>query len=220
MSRAPALLFDLDGTLVHSDPLHFAIFREFFAEYGRSLEWDDFTTHISGRSNAEIFTHFLPDRPDRGTELADRKEAEFRRRLAESMEPTPGLAALLDWAEANAHPYAVVTNAPRANAEAMLAAAGLATRFETVIAEGDAPCGKPDPAPYLLAMERLGVGPDASVAFEDSRSGTRAAAASGAYVFGMTSSLEPEALLQAGAHQAIADFDDPALWAHLDQRRT
>lgn len=220
MSRTPALLFDLDGTLVHSDPLHFDVFRDLFAKYGRPLDWDEFRIHISGRSNPEIFEHFLPDHPERAAELAERKEAEFRKRLDDRVEPTPGIAGLLDWAEHNALPYAVVTNAPHANAEAMLKAAGLAARFELVIAEGDAVRGKPDPAPYLLAMEQLGVTPEASVAFEDSRSGNRAARASGAYVFGMTSSLEAEALLQAGAHQAIANFDDPALWAYLDQRRT
>jgi HAD superfamily hydrolase (TIGR01509 family) len=220
MSRTAALLFDLDGTIVHSDPLHFEVFRDLFAEYGRPLEWEEFRLHISGRSNNEIFKHFLPDHPERAVELAERKEAEFRKRLAESVEPTPGVSALLDWAEARGIPFAVVTNAPRANAEAMLDAAGLASRFSAVIVEGDAPRGKPDPAPYLLATERLGVSPAASIAFEDSHSGMRAAAASGAYVFGMTSSLEAEALLQAGAHQVIADFDDPALWAYLDQPRS
>ncbi|WP_424933205.1 HAD family hydrolase [Amaricoccus macauensis] len=219
-TKAPALLFDLDGTLVHSDPIHFVVFRDIFAEHGVSLEWDEFTTEVVGRPNPEIFAHFLPDQAHRAAELADRKEAEFRSRLTGSFEPTPGILGLLDWAERSGAPFAVVTNAPRANAEAMLSASGLASRFEMVIAEGDAPQAKPDPAPYLLAMERLGVAPEASIAFEDSRSGNRAARASGAHVFGLTSNLAPEALLQAGAHQAIADFNDPALWAHLDQRRT
>ncbi len=219
MSRSPALLFDLDGTLIHSDPVHFTVFRDIFAEYGRSLDWDEFTIEVVGRPNPEIFAHFLPDQAHRSAELSDRKEAEFRNRLGESLEPTPGTVRLLDWAEANGLPFAAVTNAPHANAEAMLKATGLRDRFQLLIAEGDAVRSKPDPAPYLLAMERLGVAPEHSIAFEDSRSGNRAARASGAYVFGLTSNLSPEALLQAGAHQAIADFDDPALWAYLDQRR-
>ena len=56
------------------------------------------------------------------------------------------------------------------------------------------------------AMRRLGVTPSLSFAFEDSPSGLRAARASGAHVFGLTSSLTPEELRQAGAHEAIADF--------------
>lgn len=158
-TKAPALLFDLDGTLVHSDPIHFVVFRDIFAEHGVSLEWDEFTTEVVGRPNPEIFAHFLPEQAHRAAELADRKEAEFRSRLTGSFEPTPGILGLLDWAERSGAPFAVVTNAPRANAEAMLSASGLAARFEMVIAEGDAPQAKPDPAPYLLAMERLGVAP-------------------------------------------------------------
>ncbi|MEM8570553.1 MAG: HAD-IA family hydrolase [Pseudomonadota bacterium] len=220
MSDGVALLFDLDGTLVHTDPIHFAVFRDLFAEYDVTLSWEDFRTDVIGQTNRHIFSQYLTDEIEHAQELADRKEAEFRRRLDERVEPVAGAEAILDWAVAQDVPYAIVTNAPRANAEAMLEATGLAPRFETVIAEGDAGQGKPDPAPYLMAMDRLGVEPVHSIAFEDSHSGNRSARASGAYVFGMTSSLEPEALLQAGAHQAIAHFEDPALWAYLDQRRT
>jgi HAD superfamily hydrolase (TIGR01509 family) len=214
-----ALLFDLDGTLVHSDPLHHEVFRDIFAEFGVPLTWDQYRADISGRHNDEIFAHFLPDHPDQAATLAHRKEEEFRSRLSDSVEPAPGIGALLDWAVAADIGMAVVTNAPRANAVAMLGASGLAHRFEIVIAEGEAARGKPDPAPYALAMERLGAAPGASVAFEDSRSGLTSARGAGAHVFGMTSSQPPEALLQAGAHQAIADFTDSALWAFLDQRR-
>ena len=111
----------------------------------------------------------------------------------------------------------MVTNAPRANAEAMLAAAGLAARLPLLVIGEELPRAKPDPLPYQEAMRLLGVTPARSVAFEDSGSGLRAARASGAHVFGLTTGLAPDALRQAGAHKVIADFTDPALWAHLEQ---
>jgi beta-phosphoglucomutase len=69
-------------------------------------------------------------------------------------------------------------------------------------------------------MAALGATPSRSLAFEDSRSGLRAARAAGAHVFGVTTGLAPDELLQAGAHQTIADFTDPVLWTRLDQLRT
>ena len=69
-------------------------------------------------------------------------------------------------------------------------------------------------------MAALGATPSRSIAFEDSRSGLRAARSAGAHVFGMTTGLTSDELRGAGAHQTIADFTDPVLWTRLDQLRT
>ena len=71
----------------------------------------------------------------------------------------------------------------------MLAAAGLAHRLPTLVIGDECERAKPDPAPYRAAMAALGATPSRSVAFEDSRSGLRAARAAGAHVFGMTTGL-------------------------------
>jgi len=208
-----ALLFDLDGTLVDSDHLHHEAFATILAERGRDLSVDEYRAGIMGHPNAAILARFFP-----GEDMAvlDRKEAMFRDSLATSVEPVAGIHALLDWAEATGAGCAVVTNAPRDNAVAMLAAASLAHRLPTVVIGDECERPKPDPAPYQAAMRALGVTPSRAVAFEDSRSGLRAARASGAHVFGLSTGLAPEELLNAGAHQVIADFTAPALWAHLD----
>ena len=183
-------------------------------ERGRELTLAEYRTHIMGNHNDAILARYFPGED---AAILDRKEAMFRDALADDVEPVPGIHALLDWAEANAVGCAVVTNAPRQNAIAMLAAASLAHRLPTLVIGAECERPKPDPAPYRAAMAALGVTPSRSVAFEDSRSGLRAARASGAHVFGMTTGLSSDDLTQAGAHQVIADFTDPALWAHLDQ---
>jgi HAD superfamily hydrolase (TIGR01509 family) len=209
-----ALVFDLDGTLVDTDHLHHAAYSAILAERGRELSLADYRTHIMGHPNYGILAHFFPGED---AAIVDRKEAMFRDSLAACVEPVAGIHALLDWAETNGAGCAVVTNAPRDNAVAMLAAAGLAGRLPTLIIGDESERAKPDPAPYRAGMAALGATPSRSVAFEDSRSGLRAARASGAHVFGMATGLTRDELLQAGAHQVIADFTDPALWAHLDQ---
>jgi HAD superfamily hydrolase (TIGR01509 family) len=212
-----ALLFDLDGTLVDTDHLHHGAFATILAERGRQLSLADYRTHIMGHPNEAILARFFP-----GEDMAvlDRKEAMFRDSLAAAVEPVRGIHALLDWAELVGAGCAVVTNAPRDNAVAMLAAASLAHRLPTVVIGDECARPKPDPAPYRAAMAALGATPARSVAFEDSRSGLRAARSAGARVFGLTTGLASDELRAAGAHATIADFTDPALWTCLDRLGT
>lgn len=214
-----ALLFDLDGTLIDSDALHHGAFDRVMGEIGMPpLSMADYRASIMGRPNVEIAAAWFPDDPRAGA-LIDRKEALFRETLAASVPPVAGVLELLDWAEAAGAGLAVVTNAPRRNAEAMLAAAGLTERLTELIIGEECARAKPDPLPYREAMRRLGVTPSVSVAFEDSPSGLRAARGSGAQVFGLATGLSPEELVQAGAHQAIDDYTAPALWSALETLR-
>ncbi len=210
-----ALLFDLDGTLLLSDPHHVAVFRDLFAERGRVIDEAFYLRHIHGHQNADIFARHFPDEDAQA--LSEEKEARFRARLGQSADPMPGLLALLDRAEAAGWPMAVVTNAPRLNARAMLAALGLTSRLTTLIIGDECVRGKPDPAPYLAAMQRLDVPPQHCIAFEDSPSGLRAAQRAGAFTVGIRSSLPDARLREAGARMSIADFADPALDALLSQ---
>ena len=204
-----ALLFDLDGTLLHSDPLHAEVFAGLLSGHGIRLSGADYARLVHGRSNAAVFADLLPGLD--AVALSEAKEAAFRKRLGASVPPAPGLLALLDRAEARGLALAVVTNAPALNAGAMLSAIGLASRFEVIVVEGDAPRGKPDPAPYLLARERLGVEAANGLAFEDSTTGVTAAVAAGLTTIGLRSSLGDAALRAAGAALSIDDFTDPAL---------
>ncbi|RVV99021.1 HAD family phosphatase [Mesobaculum littorinae] len=208
----PALLFDLDGTLLDTDPLHARVFIDIFARHGREIDEAFYTAQIHGRQNRDIF-QLLPGTDPQA--LADEKEAAFRDLLGTEAEPAAGLRPLLARARAAGWPMAVVTNAPRANADAMLRAIDLSDAFDTIVIGDELPRGKPDPMPYQVALDRLDLSPDAAVAFEDSGSGIRAAVAAGLRTVGLTSSLSPDELRAHGATDVIDDFDDPALAAIL-----
>lgn len=210
----PALLFDLDGTLLVSDPIHEAVFRELFTARGVTLEEDFYVRQVHGRSNFDIFGDLLPDAPD-PVALDELKEEMFRARLPRPYPAMPGAAALIELAKSKGWGRAIVTNAMHKNADAMLSAIGLRDGFDTIVAAGDCPQGKPDPAPYLEAMRRLDVEPSACIVFEDSKAGVRAAAAAGAFAIGVRSALDDATLRAAGAHATIEDFTDPALPEHL-----
>ncbi|WP_323767249.1 HAD family phosphatase [Marinovum sp.] len=206
----PALLFDLDGTMLNSDPIHLQVYKEMWAARGMDLTDDGYMTHMHGRLNVDIYAEFLPDEPDHQG-LSEWKEAQFRERLPRPYPPMPGVETLVARAVAEDWPRAIVTNAMRLNAEAMLGAIGLRDAFEVIVIGEECPRGKPDPYPYQEAMRQLGVTPNQAVAFEDSPSGARAARSSGAYTVGIRSSLDDRTLRQAGAHVTLQDFNDPAL---------
>lgn len=205
-----ALLFDLDGTLLHSDPLHFEVFADLYAERGRELTEAGYLSDIHGRHNLESFPEIFPGEDAHA--LSDLKEARFRDRLVAGHAPMPGAEALLDHAQARGWRIAVVTNAPRANAEVMLDAIGLRDRIELLVIGDECRRAKPDPEPYIAAMRAFDVAPRACIAFEDSPSGMRAAAGSGAHTVGIRSSgLSVSQLRDAGAQTVITDYADPAL---------
>jgi HAD superfamily hydrolase (TIGR01509 family) len=140
----------------------------------------------------------------------DRKEALYREGLSAS-EPMAGLAALLDLADEAGIRCAVVTNAPRLNADLVLKALEIADRFEALIIGNELTQAKPHPLPYLEGLKALGASASCSIAFEDSRSGIASAHAASLAVVGMTTSLDARTVLGLGAVLAARDFADPAV---------
>lgn len=213
--RRDTLLFDLDGTLTDTDALHYQAYRILLEPHGRTVSPETYKSRIMGAANEAIMAWLFPDEPvARHRERAEEKERLFRS-LAGRMQPLAGLIDLLAWADSRAIKTAVVTNAPRANAEMMLAALGLGTRFPVLVIGDELARGKPDPLPYLTALERLGATADAALAFEDSRSGVQAASAAGVETVGVLTGLDADTLKASGAAAAIADFADPWLLAKL-----
>jgi beta-phosphoglucomutase-like phosphatase (HAD superfamily) len=216
-SRA-ALLFDLDGTLVDSDARHLAAFQRVFAPHGIVVDQTTYERDIHGASNEAIGRVFLSHlTPERRRAVLDDKEAAYRSDLVE-IAPIAGAVALIDFAGRRGMKRAVVTNGPRANAEKVLAALGLELRLPIVVIGSELPRSKPDPLPYLRGLELAGALASRSIAFEDSPSGIRAAAAAGLAVVGLTTTLDAAALIRAGATIAANDFTDPRIFALIEER--
>lgn len=211
-----ALLFDLDGTLVDSDPLHFLTFQTVARRWGADFDRDYFDTRMSGHSNREICRVLFPHLDDAAHDrVAAEKEDLFRASLSQ-LAPVPGLHDLLDWARGSGLALAVVSNAPRANIDGVLAALGVADRFAVTVSSDELPRGKPDPLPYRTALERLGVAPGQAVAFEDAVPGLTAAVRADLPTVGVLTTQSPEVLTGAGAVLTVRDFSDPALMGFLD----
>ncbi|KAI5083187.1 hypothetical protein GOP47_0002930 [Adiantum capillus-veneris] len=215
-----AVLFDIDGTLCDSDPLHYYSFREMLQEVGFQggvpITEEFFIENISGRENFYIGLSLFPDwEQDRRDKFLFDKEARFRSIAAQQLKPVEGLDTLCKWIEKRGLKRAAVTNAPRANAELMTSLLGLSSFFEVVVVGGECERAKPYPDPYQKALKHFGLQPDQAFVLEDSETGIRAAVAAGVAAVGVATRNPEQSLIEAGATFVIHDFNDEKLWKAL-----
>jgi HAD superfamily hydrolase (TIGR01509 family) len=213
-----AILFDLDGTIVNTDPIHYQAWQNMLLKYGIEIDETFYKSRISGRLNPEIVKDILPQlSPATGAKFADEKEALFRQK-APNLKPMAGFSELLAWTETHHLKRALVSNAPRLNVEFMLEVLGIKEAFDVVVLAEDCIAGKPDPAPYEVALQKLAVTAEQAIALEDSPSGIRSAVSAGIRTVGIASTHDPQILQEIGAFLVIPDFTDLQMWTFLDSQ--
>eukprot|EP00933_Yihiella_yeosuensis_P018889 TRINITY_DN15391_c3_g1_i1.p1 TRINITY_DN15391_c3_g1~~TRINITY_DN15391_c3_g1_i1.p1 ORF type:complete len:374 (+),score=52.79 TRINITY_DN15391_c3_g1_i1:37-1158(+) len=220
--KLDAILFDIDGTLVDSDPVHFRAFVDVLQaagfNNGEEISPDFFKSRITGRTNDVICRELFPDWSyDQRVEFANNKEAMFRDRAEKYLKPLEGLERLMRWCDDKGLKKAAVTNAPRLNAEFILQCIDRRSWFDELIIGEECEKAKPDPCPYLTAMSRLGVQPSNCIVFEDSPSGASAGVAAGVYTIGLATSQDPSLLRKAGCGVILETFADQPLWDLLER---
>ena len=218
------VLFDLDGVITPTAEIHEHAWGELFAPWG--FTQNDYVTYVDGKPRYDGVRSFLaargvtlpdgtPSDPPGDTTVAamgNKKNLLFNVILErDGIAPYPGSAATLDLLAARNVPSAIVSSSR--NAVPVLAAAGLAERFDVVIdgivAADAGIAGKPAPDSYLLGATRLGVDPTQTVVVEDATSGVAAGAAGGfAVVIGVDRGAGAETLLENGATFVVQDLAD------------
>jgi HAD superfamily hydrolase (TIGR01509 family) len=215
VTRKFSLLFDLDGTLVDTDALHLCAFQEVLRGCGSRIDEHYYRAHIVGRTNASIIAEAFPDASlEEKQALAVRKESFYRARLMD-VRAVDGVSEILSWARKNSLRCAVVTTSPRESVEAVLTILGLADFFSLLVVGDEVDRGKPDPLPYLTALQSFGIPAGDAVAFEDSVSGITSACAAGLSTIGLLTSLGKEDLIAAGAVKTAKNFRDNDVWEWL-----
>jgi HAD superfamily hydrolase (TIGR01509 family) len=186
LQRFAAVIFDMDGVLIDSEPIHFDVLRALLRQDGFELSQAENEDFIGVTSEAMFTTliarHGLP----RG--LADymaRYDQAVLRAFDQPRSPQPGVVSLLETLRANAVPTAVASSSRRAWIDATLRSLGLATAFDAIVSGDDVARSKPDPAIYLLAAQRLEVPPERCLAIEDSPNGVESARRAGMAVVGV-----------------------------------
>jgi len=189
-----AVLFDMDGLLVNSEPLWYEVEAGIMARMGSTWGQADQEHLIGGslrRSTAYMRRKATVPVPEETiAEWLTQGMARLVRRRGVPM--LPGAAALLAGIGAAGVPYALVTSAEPEIMEAALDSIG--ARFPVTVCAADVIKGKPDPEPYLEAAVRLGVAPEGCVALEDSPTGITSAHAAGCAVIAVPSVPPPPGL--------------------------
>jgi HAD superfamily hydrolase (TIGR01509 family) len=173
-----AYLFDCDGTIVDSMPLHYVAWKTVLSRWSCEFPEDLFYAW-GGMPVAEIIAT-LNERHGLAMpieQVATTKEALYFEILPQ-LQAVPEVLEHIDFSHGEI-PFAVVSGSTRDSVTASLQVLNILDKFETLVCAGDYSRSKPDPEPFLLAAQRLGVAPEDCLVFEDTEMGIDAATAAG-----------------------------------------
>ena len=222
-----AILFDLDGTLADTEPLHYAAFREILAHEGVELSRDEYFSRLIGFNDHDCFATVLKENEKNASEeklaaLTTRKAVVYQEMIRNRDVMYPGAADFVHECAAR-FPLVLVTGTLRDEAEMILRRSGLRELFLDVVAAEDVERGKPEPDGFLMALGRLGfllrqrdaIEPSQALVIEDTAAGVEAGRRAGMRVLALKHSA-PEADL-AGADIICASIAEADLDAILRQ---
>jgi HAD superfamily hydrolase (TIGR01509 family) len=206
-----ALLFDFDGVLADTEPLHWRAWREVVRPFGIDLDWEIFQSTCVGVTDSAMLHRLcaLATKPVNMDEL--RAQYPQKRKLFHDLVDgraliSPELVAMLK--SLTGLRLGVVTSSNLAEIEPILKKEQLLQVLGTVVYGNDVRHHKPDPEPYLIAMERLGVAAWESIVFEDSAAGLESARSAGCRVVQVSDVARVPALIRAQVGEIFAGRRD------------
>jgi len=186
-SDSMAVIFDLDGVLIDTGWAHLRAWQELADREGFEMT-ERFFKDTFGMQNYQIIPMLLPGISAQELKrMSDWKEHRYRDIIAERLTPADGVAELLNALKRTGFHLAVGSSAPRANLELMLKGARLTHYFDACVSGEDVTAGKPDPATFLKAAERLSITPRRCAIVEDAVQGVQAGKAAAMAVVAVTS---------------------------------
>ncbi|XID94672.1 HAD family hydrolase [Paenibacillaceae bacterium WGS1546] len=181
-----AVIFDMDGLIIDSEPIHFEVDIETVNRFGARITHEELERFV-GMTNPEMWK-LIKDEYKLGhsvEEIIDVQLAAKIRLLEQrAMEPIDGIRELLDGLKANKVPIGLASSSPRSFIMAVLNKFGIAAYFDCVVSGEEVARGKPAPDVFLEAASMLGVPPESCIVVEDSRNGVAAAKAAGMKCYG------------------------------------
>ena len=205
--RSPTgLIFDMDGVLIDSEPLHKRAKEIAFGEVGIVLPESVYDSY-KGRPDATMLPEILLARgwaAEKIQELSRRKRQIYEE-IEHELQAVEGAVEFVRWA-APRYRIALATSATARNREATFHLLGIGDLFHAVVDASGHQKPKPDPEVFLIAMEKLQLGAADCWIIEDSVNGLRAAKAAGCFAVAITTTFSRETLLEAGADTVVNTF--------------
>jgi len=209
LPKPEAVLFDFDGILVDSEPMHYRAFIEILDPLGMGFPWKKYVETYMGLDDRDAFREAFRakgvalDEANLGKLVAAKSKA-FLRGVRAGVTVYPGAVPLIETLHAAGFPLALCSGALRSDIDPILAQLGVARRFDVIVSADDVRRSKPDPESYALAFARLSerrpallTGPEMSVAVEDTPAGIRSAKRAGLRALAVTNSYGAGELAEA-----------------------
>ena len=216
-----AVVFDMDGVLVDSYRPHLLAWQRMARAHGLEISEEQFAAGF-GKTGRENIATLWGDRvrPEDVQAMDDEKEADYREIIEADFPEMPGAGRLMRELHAAGFGMAIGSSGPAANVEVVARRLSEGKLLGATVHGVEVPRGKPDPAIFLLAAERLGVRPGRCVVIEDAPAGILAAHAAGMAVIAMTGTAARERLSSAESIvDSLGELNVPAIAALIDRSR-
>ncbi len=202
-----AIIFDHDGVIVNTEPLHVEVWKEFFQQKGETVTDEDLEEKALGKTELDVIKTFINQKTEEEYEelLKERREL-FHQFFEKNFSEIPGVKDFIDSLRETNLKVGAASSSPKDRVEYSLNRLEVRDVFQTVVTAERVKKGKPDPEIYLLAAEELGVDPANCLVFEDSGSGVKSAKAAGMRVILVKTSLDESKFPKDFIDGAIDDF--------------
>lgn len=200
------LIFDMDGVLIDSEPLHKRAKEFAFGEFGIILP-DAVYDSYKGRPDATMLPEILTERGWSAEKIQEltRRKRQIYEEIEHELQAVEGAVDFVRWASTR-YKIALATSATARNREATFRLLGIGELFHAVVDASGHQSPKPDPEVFLIALERLQLPASDCWIIEDSVNGLRAAKAAGCFAVAITTTFDRETLSQAGADRVVGSF--------------
>lgn len=218
--RVEAVIFDFDGIIVDTEPLHYAAFQRLLEPLGLGFTWESYVADYMGFDDRDAFIEAFKGaesalNPAAMQEMIDRKAALFQEIIRDGICAYPGVVTLIRSLRNHRVPIAISSGALRSDILPILETLGIPDCFEVIVTAEDVARSKPDPECYRLAHAKLNrhwslnLQPEQVLAIEDTPAGIEAAKHAGLMVLAVTNSYPPEQLTRADS--IVATLDTPEI---------
>jgi len=210
-----AVVFDFDGIIVDSEPLHYRAFQKVLVPLGAGFSWDEYIEKYMGFDDRDAFREafraaYLPLTDHNLSEIIELKASLFHEVASEGVAAYPGVIELIK-SISGSFPLAICSGALRSDILPVLEMLSIQDCFDCIVTAEDVSASKPDPASYVLAVNKLqllfpknAITPSATVAIEDTPAGISSAKGAGLRVLSVSNSYSAKDL--AAADMVVASL--------------
>jgi beta-phosphoglucomutase len=200
------VVFDMDGVLVDSHPVHMRAWRRFLSSIGYTVSGQDMTFILEGRRREDILRRFLGELSENQMQIYGQQKETFFREEANTIGTIPGVREFVDELANALIPMAVASCGGSGRVHYLLNRLKLLRYFSVVVTANEVTKGKPDPAIFHKAAAGLNIPGGDLLVVEDSVSGVHAAKAAGMKCLGIAQPTRSQALFDAGADFVLPNF--------------